>query len=103
MQYTVLLHRYSDGNYEAVAPAVPGCTGKGSTRDEALTQLGDTLRDWLGQTEITSTDVDLPKSEENRQNPWLATAGMFADDPTLEPMVREIYSLRDMPEPSEQI
>ena len=26
MQYTVLSHHYSDGNYEAVAPAVPGCT-----------------------------------------------------------------------------
>jgi len=44
MQYTVLLHRYSDGNYEAVAPAVPGFTGKGNTRDESLIQLRDTLR-----------------------------------------------------------
>jgi len=83
--------------------SLTGFTGKGNTRDEALTQLRDTLRDWLGQTEITSIDVDLPKSEENRQNPWLATAGMFADDPTPEPMVREIYSLRDMPEPSEEV
>ncbi|HEX5501993.1 MAG TPA: hypothetical protein VFW96_05190 [Thermomicrobiales bacterium] len=28
-------------------------------------------------------------------NPWLATAGCFADDDTLEPMLREIYAARD--------
>ncbi|RLC20795.1 MAG: hypothetical protein DRI57_03975 [Deltaproteobacteria bacterium] len=103
MQYTVLLHSYSNGNYEAVAPAVPGCTGKGNTRDEALAQLGNTCRNCLSGTEITSIDVEFPKSEGDRQNPWLATAGMLADDPMPEPMIlRETYSLRYIPEPSEQ-
>ncbi|MDM8549809.1 hypothetical protein QUF72_07020 [Desulfobacterales bacterium HSG2] len=70
--------------------------GKGNTRDEALERLRNTLRDRPDRTQITFVDVDFPKSEGNRQNPWLATAGMFADDPV--PMLREIYSLRDMPE-----
>ena len=92
MQYTVLLHSCPTGIYEALTPAVPGCVGKGGTRDEALEQLRNTLYDWLSRTEITSIDVDFPKSERDTQNPWITTAGMFADDPTLEPMVREIYS-----------
>lgn len=29
------------------------------------------------------------------ENPWLKTAGMFADDPTLEPMLEEIYAARE--------
>lgn len=98
MRYTVLLHAHSGGIYEAFAPAVPGCTGKGNTRAEALTQLKNTLCDRLARTEITSIDADFPKSEGGIRNPWLATAGMFADDPMLEPMLREIYSLRDIPE-----
>ncbi|HHC24516.1 MAG TPA: type II toxin-antitoxin system HicB family antitoxin [Desulfobacterales bacterium] len=95
MRYTVLLHHYLTGTYEAVVPAVPGCIGKGNTRDEALGQLRDTLSDRLKRTEITWLDVDFQKLGEERQNPWLATAGMFADDPTLEPMLREIYSFRE--------
>ncbi len=96
MRYTVLLHHHSGGTYEAIAPAVPGCMGRGGTRNEALEQLRETLRDWLDRTEITSINVDIPKSRAaNRQNPWLATAGMFADDPMLEPMLREIYSFRE--------
>ncbi len=39
MRYTVLLHRYSTGVYEAVAPAAPSCKGQGANRSEALKQL----------------------------------------------------------------
>jgi len=103
MRYTVLLHSYPTGGYEAVVPAVPGCMGKGDTRDEALSRLRRALRNWLDRTEITSIDVDFPKSKGDRQNPWLVTAGMFADDPMSERMLKEIYSLRDMPDQSEHL
>jgi hypothetical protein len=33
------------------------------------------------------------------QNPWLDTAGVFADDPTLEPLLRAIYAERDAERP----
>ncbi len=94
MRYTVLLHCHSSGIYEALAPAVPGCTGTGNTRNEALAHLESALRDRLERTEVTSIDIDFPKTEGKRQNPWLATAGIFADDPQLEHILKEIYSLR---------
>ena len=99
MRYTVLLHRYSTGVYEAIVPAVPGCAGKGKTQREALNQLKNILQDWLETTEITTIDVELPKIEQHqRLNPWLATAGMFENDPMLETMLEEIYSLRNSTE-----
>ena len=95
MRYTVLLHRYSAGVYEAVAPAAPGCKGRGANRTEALKQLRMMLQEWADTTEITSIDVECSKKEYNKPNPWLATAGIFEDDPMLEPMLHDIYSSRD--------
>ena len=96
MQYTVLLRRRPMGHYTAVAPAAPGCQVEGRTRDEALRHLKVALEGWLTETEITTIEVAAPKSGNGReQNPWLATAGLFADDSTLEPMLHGIYALRD--------
>lgn len=95
MRYTVLVRQRPRGIYVATAPAVPDCKGQGATRDEALNRLKAALENWLVETEVTSIDVSLPKSkEQHEQNPWLATAGIFADDPTLEPMLQEIYAAR---------
>lgn len=102
MRYTVLLRKYQGRMYEAVAPAMPGFKGKGNTRREALSHLKTALEDWLEETEITTIDVKLPGPGDGRQwNPWLATAGMFQDDPWLEPMLREIYAARDAETPRE--
>lgn len=100
MQYSVLLHRCHTGLYEAVAPAIPGSIGRGKTRNEALERLRDDLKHWLETTEFTTIDVPVTKSEDEKSDTWLKTAGMFEDDPMLEPMLREIYSLRDLPESS---
>lgn len=32
---------------------------------------------------------------DSAENPWTALAGIFADDPTLMPMLDEIYAARD--------
>lgn len=93
MQYTVLVRQRSQGNYEAVAPAAPTCKGRGRSRDEALYQLKRAIEAWLAEIEVTTIDVSPPDSSQMK-NPWLETAGMFADDPTLEPMLAEIYAAR---------
>ncbi len=45
--------------------------------------------------EYTLTILPDEAAEEAPPNPWLGTAGMFADDPTLLPMTEEIYHERD--------
>jgi predicted RNase H-like HicB family nuclease len=102
MQYMVLLRQHPLGKYVAVAPAVPGCKGEGKTRDEALRRLKTALEDWLIETEITTIEVAMPAPGDGQGlNPWLMTAGIFADDPMLEPMLREIYIARDAERPVE--
>jgi len=95
MRYTVMLRQHSTGRYIAVAPAVPDCRGEGRTRHEALERLRLTLEDWLRGIEVTSVEVSTPSTDPGAQrNPWLDTAGLFADDATLQPMLQEIYAER---------
>lgn len=102
MRYTVLIRRRSAGTYVALAPGVPGCKGEGKTRDEALSRLKASLENWLAETEVTTIEVAMPKPGNGRRlNPWLLTAGIFVDDPALEPMLQEIYAAREAERPAE--
>ncbi len=102
MQYMVWLRKYPGGLYEAVAPVVPGLKGEGKTRGEALGRLKTVLEDWLVEAEVTTIEVEIPEKGDNRKlNPWLTTAGIFKDDPLLEPMMHEIYAAREAESPGE--
>ena len=95
MRYTVMLREHSAGRYIAIAPAVPDCRVEGRTRHEALERLRLTLEEWLRGIEVTSVEVSMSSAEVGAErNPWLDTAGLFADDLTLEPMLQEIYAER---------
>ena len=95
MRYTVLLREQPAGKYIAIAPAIPDCRGEGRTRNEALERLRLTLEDWLSRIEVTSVEVSTPLAHPEVQgNPWLATAGSFADDATLARMLHDIYAER---------
>lgn len=95
MRYTVILREHPVGRYIAMAPAVPDCRVEGKTRHEALERLRLTLEEWLKGTEVTSVEVTVPQDDPNaKRNPWLDTAGLFADDTTLEPMLGRIYAER---------
>lgn len=101
MQYTILLQRQRIGNYRATVPAAPGCRAVGRTRDEALDRVKTMLESWLAQTEIATIEVAVPNSSAGpNANPWLATAGSFADDPALEPMLNDIYAARAAERPT---
>lgn len=39
--------------------------------------------------------VEAEPGADDSDNPWLRTAGIFADDPTLMPMLAEIYASRE--------
>ena len=100
MRYTVMLREHSAGRYIAIAPAVPDCRVEGRTRHEALERLKLTLEEWLRGTEVTSIEVSTPQANPGAErNPWLDTAGLFADDLTLEPMLQQIYAERSAERP----
>ena len=92
MQYAVLLQHRSDGKYEAHVPLMPGLSRTGDTKNETLASIREAIAATMSQTELVY--LDIPASGAASDNPWLATAGLFADDETLEPMLQEIYASR---------
>lgn len=95
MRYTVILREHAAGRYIAMAPAVPDCRVEGRTRHEALERLRLNLEEWLKGTEVTSVEVSVSQGDQGaKRNPWLDTAGVFADDATLDPMLHTIYAER---------
>jgi predicted RNase H-like HicB family nuclease len=91
MRYAILVQQRPDGMFQASVPVIPGLTRSGTSREETLQAIEQALVATLTTSEIVY--LDLPSAPQ--MNPWLATAGLFADDPTLEPMLEEIYDARD--------
>jgi hypothetical protein len=97
MQFTIVLHPQPDGSVEATVPAIPGLAVSGRDRERALDLARCAIAEALDKGEVAVIEVSAPV--ESTKNPWVATAGMFADDPTLEPMLEEIYAARDAERP----
>jgi predicted RNase H-like HicB family nuclease len=94
MRYAVLLQRYDDGSYQASVPILPGLVRTATSREEALQLVRNALIEVLNTAELLY--VNIPEHPETAEtNPWLETAGMFRDDPTLEPILAAIYAERD--------
>ena len=93
MQYAILLQQRSDGKYQASVPIIPGLTRVGETRDETLQAVQQAIVAALKTSELVY--IDIPNQVTPPTNPWIATAGMFSDDPTLESMLQDIYAARD--------
>lgn len=93
MRYAILLQRRADGSFQASVPAMAGLTQVANTRDEVLTAIRQAIMAALETSEFVF--VDVPQTLQTEQNPWLATAGLFADDPSLEPMLQDIYAARE--------
>jgi predicted RNase H-like HicB family nuclease len=47
MKVKVLLYPSEEG-FAVSAPSLPGCWSQGATKDEALTNIADAIRDYLG-------------------------------------------------------
>ena len=92
MKLTIVLQKCSDGKFEGVVPMQPGVVACGETREVALWAVEQAIRERLRAVELV--EVNLPEAP-SKDNEWTALAGIFADDPTLEPMLAEIYAARD--------
>ena len=47
MKYKVALYRSEEG-YSVSVPGLPGCCSQGTTEEEALENIADAIRDYLG-------------------------------------------------------
>lgn len=97
MQFTIILRPQEDGTVTATVPAIPGLAVSGRDRDGVLDLARCAIAEAIDKGQLAV--IDVPAPVEATKNPWIATAGMFADDPTLEPMLEEIYAARDAERP----
>lgn len=92
MQFTILLRPQPDGSFQATVPAIPEVMASGASREEALTAAQCAIKDALVGTEVATVDVSV--DGEAVRNPWLETAGMFADDETWDEFIAEMQAAR---------
>ncbi|OCQ97226.1 hypothetical protein BCD64_16255 [Nostoc sp. MBR 210] len=89
----VIVKQQADGKTIATVPGLPELQVEASDRTTALTELQQRLETHLAGAEIVSLSVKLPSNQP--QNPWLAMAGVFKDDPQFEQVLEAIEKYRN--------
>jgi hypothetical protein len=92
MQFTIILRPQEDGTVEATVPAIPGLAVSGRDRDRAMDLARCAIAEAIDRGEVAFIDVSVPV--ESTKNSWIATAGIFADDPTWDEFVAEMKAAR---------
>ena len=95
MEYTVLIRPKRGGGFKAAIPVLPKCSSTGKTEEEALANLRTVLNKFMQKAKITSIHIDENGLSQN--DPWLAMAGMWRDDPTWDKYQRLIKRFRKRP------
>ena len=92
MTFDVILFKQADNGYVARPVLWPDSVVHGTTAQEALDRVRALIRDLLSRTQFVQVEVDVP--EHQADHPWLAKAGMFADDPTWDAFLKAMADYR---------
>ena len=98
MIYPVLVRRQRNGLFHAFVPSLAGLSREGKTKEETIKAARQAIVELVSDTEIVYLDVN--GHSQQTGNHWVDNAGIFADDPTLLPMLEEVYTdrLADLPD-----
>jgi len=99
MELAVLVREQPNGMYRARVPAIRGLVVTAPNREQAESAIRCAIT--TGDPTATPVFIDDPLGPDGQPDPWLETAGMFADDETLEDMLKEIYAARDAERPED--
>jgi len=77
MEISVIVEQVHGNGFRARASIPEALSIEGPSRDAVLTQMNDLLQEKLAQVEVVRLQVAVPGEE----NPWLAVAGMWKDNP----------------------
>ncbi len=92
-EVAVLLYPPQDGVIRAKVPGIRGLVISSPDRELVQHLASCAIARWRPKSKPVFIDVSPEATVE--PNPWLDTAGVFADDLTLEEMLQEIYAARD--------
>lgn len=95
MDHTVLLHPQDGKGFVTTVPALPGCSGVGKSREQALENVRTAIAQMMTQVEVVRVSVEPPAgAQAPPPDPWLGLVGQFRDDPAFDPMMRDVYRER---------
>jgi len=95
MEYTVLIQPKRSG-FTAMIPALPDCRANGKTEQEAIDKVRGKIQQLLAKNKIVMLNV--PENGHNHEeDPWMAMAGMWRDDPTWDEYQSLIKKYRKRP------
>ncbi len=92
MTFDVIVLQQVDNGYSARPVLWPDSVAHGTTEQEALDRVRTLIRDLLSRTRFVQVELDV--SGHQSGNPWLAKAGMFADDPTWDDFLKAMADYR---------
>ncbi len=81
--FQVLLDKVSEGKVRATILGLPDCKVEASTKEEALEEIKKVLKKRLENSEIVPMEIEPVK-----ENPWLAIAAKYKDDPQFQKMIK---------------
>lgn len=90
MELQILVEHPRENLFVASVPDTPDCLGTGTTEEEAVKNLQAVLDVRRARSEAWMKDP----GTELMGNPWLDSAGIFADDPTWEEFQANIAEYR---------
>jgi predicted RNase H-like HicB family nuclease len=95
MEYTVLIQPQRRG-FTAMIPTLPECHARGKTEQEAVNKVRERAQQLLAKSRLMT--ITLPENGQNKEDdPWLAMADMWRDDPTWDEYQRLIKKYRKRP------
>ena len=90
MQISVFVETREVNRYRATSVTLPGFVAEAATREEALTELRQTIMDRFAHGEIVQLDMRLP----GEPHPLLAIAGSLKDHPDFDEFVQNMQEYR---------
>lgn len=92
MTTAVLITRHADNRYSARALALSEVVALGASEAEAISALREALAELQTHSHIVQVDVPLPAVPAD--DPWIRTAGIWADDPSWDAFQQAIAEYR---------
>jgi len=95
MEYTVMIQPHR-GGFSALIPTLPECRAQGKTEQEAINKVREKVQKLTAKTKFATITVS-ENGHTHEEDPWLAMAGKWADDPTWDEYQRLIKKYRKRP------
>jgi predicted RNase H-like HicB family nuclease len=93
MNFDVLITKQPEDGFIARPVLWPLVEAQGATEQEAIHRVKRLLRDLINHSHIVQIKIDA--DDDATINPWLATAGMFVDDPDWDDFLAQMKQYRD--------